>query len=796
MASPFYLFRKYQRAFIAIAAVIAMFIFVVADPLMSWLQSSGGGPQRSGNTIVATWDGGEINLMELERLTQRRYKISEFLRNLIGRAARTIEQEGGTALPPNLPDFILPNTNPQMVQQGCVTTRVFSQLAMESGISVSDAFVNHYLKEWGLGQAGDTEIANLLSQIRLSDKALFAGLRELLLTHFYTSGYSLATAGVTPEQRWQDWKKINERIIVEAAELPVDSFLAEVPDPSDADLTKLYDQHKDRVGEFYDLVDGVPLRSPDPGFRIPRQVKIQYLTANVEDWSQKLLETVTDEEIADYYERNKRTQFVKSSASTSAAEPAQSTSIEGLFDDEPAASDKDAESAEDTQTESPEDMAEPSETPADGEAGGTEATSETSTDLAPTEEPAADEAKIDSTDEGPLPDSPASEDTGASNRPSPFRLVAIQNEATSTSDDEAGDDKAGGAEGEAGSEEATAEADEQADSADDAEEEVEFEPLENVADQIRRSLAVDKAVVELQEICDRTMAALEEEYTPYGYSVVEARSSGSEAPTPPAKLADYKALATETGLISEETVLLSQQQLADTQVGRTVDSKSRTKLVHQAMFGDIQLYEPFRAVDLAGNTYIVCKTEDVPSRVPDFEDVRDDVAAAWKKAEAAKLALAKAQALSKAATDSGDRITIVAGAENFDVVTTDAFSWLSFGATQADMRRGPRLAQAPPLESVDEDFMTKAFDLKPDEKIAVMNHDQTYAYVIQLSRREQTKDELKQRFLSDSVNGWFGGQVMTTARFQNAQRQLYSNLTEAIDLNLDGLEKILADSQQ
>ncbi|MGI9429881.1 MAG: hypothetical protein ACR2NM_14560, partial [Bythopirellula sp.] len=244
MASPFYLFRKYQRAFIAIAAVVAMFIFVLADPLMSWIQSSSGGGRRTAETVVATWDGGSLNVRELEMLARRRFKVSEFLRNLVGMAAGIIEQEGGSPVPPSLPDFRLQNESSRDVQVGCVTTRVLAKQAEKSGIHISDQVINHYLKEWGLRRMGDAEMANLLARLGISDKALFSGIRELLMGNFYINSYALAMQGVTPEERWQDWKRINQRIAVEAALLPTEKFLADLPEPSEAQLKAFYEEHK------------------------------------------------------------------------------------------------------------------------------------------------------------------------------------------------------------------------------------------------------------------------------------------------------------------------------------------------------------------------------------------------------------------------------------------------------------------------------------------------------------------------------------------------------------------------
>ncbi len=749
MASPFYLFRKYQKAFLVVAGVLAMFIFVVADPLMSWLQSSGGGAgSRNAKTVVATWDGGSMNLQQLDRLSQRRYKISEFLRNLVGVAAGKIEQEGGTAIPPTLPDFRLQNTDPRSVQAGCVTTRMLADLAKKSDITVSKNAINHYLREWGLRRMGDADMANILQRVSLSDKSLFAGLQEMLMGNFYMSSYSLATRGIMPEERWQDWRRINERIAVEAAILPADNFLAAVPEPTETELKAFYDLHKDRIDGSEHMVMNARLPSPDPGFREPRRVKLQYLLASVDDWTQKMTEAVTETEIVDYYEQNKRVQFVKTS---------NSISTDGLFDEA--------------------EVVEAASEAVEGDQEGNADNSEEKAVEETTEEPVDEEAVQDSpASEEPQP--AADESSQQLRRKNPFRLAAFQNNI------------------EEPVEEPVEEESETEDSStEEAEEPVEFVPIEKVREQIRRLLAEDKAFVELKKIVDRTYAGLQSAYNPYGFKVVSARAEEKEVPAPPAKLSDYIALATESGLASEETVLLSGQELAGTFVGKAVDAQTNREFVVQAMFGEQELYEPYRAIDQDGNSYIVCKVEDVPSRVPDFEEVKEAVLAAWKKQEASKLALAKAEELAELAKTSGDTVAIVARAQKYEVVTTDMFSWLTFGTTQADMQRGYRLGEAPPLESVDADFMTQAFKLKPDEKIALFNHDHSQAYVVQLSRREQTEDEMRQRFVAEA-NTWYGGRIMNSVRAGGAQRQLLGQLAEKSNLNLDKLEEILSKNSQ
>ena len=121
---------------------------------------------------------------------------------------------------------------------------------------------------------------------------------------------------------------------------------------------------------------------------------------------------------------------------------------------------------------------------------------------------------------------------------------------------------------------------------------VEYEPLSEVSDSIRDKLATDKAVVELKDTMGRIYGELQSEYNPYGFAVVSARSEDKAPPAPPEKLINLKARANEAGLISEETALLTQRELADTFVGKAFDAQTNRNFVVQAAFSTLGLYEP------------------------------------------------------------------------------------------------------------------------------------------------------------------------------------------------------------
>lgn len=850
MAHPFRYFRKHQKAFLAVAAVLAIFLFVIGDAMFGYIgQSAGPDP----NKVVASWKGGRLTALELENLTQRRYFISRFLQSLMMTGAQRLMAEGGNPMQPSVPNFILnEGITPYEVNVNVVSTRILADQARKAGFTISDDVINHFLKEVSFRRVSDSEIVKLLQQIhggdiRGTEEQLFAGLRELLLGHAYMSSYSSNIRNVLPEQRWEDWRRINERLSLEVASVATSDFIKDVPAPKEAELLAFYEEYKDTIGHQSYLVMGTELPSATPGFKEPRRVKLNYLLGDVNAWAEKYKNSVTDEEIADYYERNKRTQFVKSS----------NTPVfdESLFDsvdedkaspeepagEEPAGEAAPANESENESSESGESAATNKEATEATSSADEEATSAESSDSAPTNGEAGDNAK-------PAADAavPQEDESGSATRRSNFHLVAFQNKEENVADEVAGD-AADIAEGvAAGTEEAaesgeTSSPDDSADTASETpaadnsesgnesgandtpadgnaataqeaapasdtttsaaasdsetkeEKPVEYVPLDEVRDEIRMNLARDKAVVELRKTMDKAYGELQSAYTEYNLAKFDQKAKkgdGETSPAIPKALTNLKERAAETGLASEETVLLTQRELADTAVGKAGDVQTQTRPVWYAAFGDLAMYQPVLNQDIDGNLYLVTKVEDVPEKVPAFKDIRDEVLRAWKEKEAAKLALKKAEELAAEADKAGGTLSSYFIGKPYEVITTDMFSYLTFGTTPAEMQRGAKLGDAPPLEAVGPDFMEKAFELKDDEVAALLNYDQSKAYVFRLDRRETTPEELKALFLREA-NNWYGGQVMMLSRAQYQQQQVLEEVLKRVDFDQEQLQEYL-----
>jgi len=788
MASPFHYFRKHQKPLIAAAAVLCMVIFVFSDALVGLIKSaaSGGGAGRSAKSSVATWDGGSLNERDLAILRSRRYFLSEFLRRLEITGAQRVVADGGTPTKPMIPEFILPEkTSARAVEMSVVTSRVFADLASRMGIRVSDEVVNHYLREAGFHHVGGDEIVAMLKGFRVADRqasvdVLFASLRDNLLAHTYQNGTSFASQTILPEQRWEDWRRVNDRIALEVAILPSQAVAADVPDPSDAEVLAFYEEYKDREAGQSLSVMGRELPSPDPGFAQPRKVRLQYLLGDVFSWSEKLQGSVTDAEIEDYYQRNKRTQFVQ--MDTEIVEP--SASETGTEQAEP------KETSEEQQETS--DGKPSSDTPEKGNDAGT------APETGGPAEDGADKPAEGGTDK---PKDGAGK-TGDLRRHNPFRLVALQRaDAAEVEGDKADDGSSDGKNAdsddgrEAGEEVSVAPEDvveaRQADATDSVEteeEKVEYQPLEEVSDQIRRQLATEKSVDQLKTTADRLFTRLRAAYNPYGEKRAIAHAQGDPMPAPPKQLTSLADLAKEYGLIYEETPLLSGMQLArESLVGKAMDAQTGRASVTQRMLSKHDLYDPLLAQDIDGNWYVVIKVEDVPRHVPPLDEIRDEVIGVWKAREASKLALEKAESWATEVQSSSEPFTDffhgkqLTDKSEVEVVTTDLFSWLTYGATPAEMQRGPRLGEAPPLVAIGPDFMIKAFELKEGEVKTLQNFDHSQAYVATLHQRQRSEEELRKLFLEEA-NSWFGARYAAAGRWQQFQRQVFQQLTERVGL--------------
>jgi hypothetical protein len=300
MASPFKIFRKNAKVLLVGLFLLSMISFVVIPSFLQWLQTR----QRSVvKSVVTTRKFGELSELELHNLWIEHNTVRRFL-ELLG---QKIDQLRGNSFRIRYYLAMIGEANEEQL----VRNWLLSKYAQASGMKITDRVVNAFIR--GLINASgvgisQNDLAQLLAQNRIEEGTLFAGLeRELLvLRYLQLGGFDLMNlqpgyAGEPPAMRWEYFLRFNRMASVELCGLPVDRYLDKVPMPNEQQIREYFEQYKTRLPD--------PL-SPDPGFKVPAKVTVEYLKADFQKWLTNI--KLEDKDLRDYYEQHKDEFFVRS----------------------------------------------------------------------------------------------------------------------------------------------------------------------------------------------------------------------------------------------------------------------------------------------------------------------------------------------------------------------------------------------------------------------------------------------------------------------------------------------------
>jgi peptidyl-prolyl cis-trans isomerase D len=280
MASPFSIFRKNQKLLIALLGVMCMLAFVVLPQVMQMMESGGGG---GGEQIAVTTKYGAINETELRGMQQSRTITNRFVTELLVRSGTVDPQTyRGTPFGPD-------------TEEAVVDTMLMARRAEEMGVVVSNDAVRSFLREITQDKMPSEDIRQAIKGLGVQQSRLFDALRTELtarrVVDILSSGVGVVSA--SPGERFDYFRRVNARIRAEVVGVPVATLVDEVPPPSEQDLPAFYEQYKE------DLPNG---NSPDPGFRQPKKVAVEFITAEYASFVDTL--AVTAEEVEKYYQEH------------------------------------------------------------------------------------------------------------------------------------------------------------------------------------------------------------------------------------------------------------------------------------------------------------------------------------------------------------------------------------------------------------------------------------------------------------------------------------------------------------
>ena len=736
MASPFRVFRKHQKVLIASLGFLAMIAFVgLTGPGRTLFSRAAGFDWDA--VVVSTTEFGDLTERDLAGMMRRQ----QALRNFYARLEQVVAGEGGAYWKAGRRARIMKVTIEQGPEQAAVDTWLLAREAKRLGVVISDDTIKEFVNEVGDEKVGSDKLLPIVEGCGFSQVGLFAALREQLLADRLRGMFSISVRGAPPAQRWDYLNRMNRQVDAEVAGIDVGRFVGEVPDPPKKELDEFFEKYK----------RDLPNRDkPEPGFRVPQRVRVQYFMARIDELSSP--EKVTQAEVIAEYRKNKEDwdkEMAKWSSYDIGGGTPTETPDEGKDENDKSADDKSADGGKDESKQ-------------------------------PGDDGTADEDTADSDTGEETPKTPSDGDTSRAAGKSYFRLAAyMQDSAVEDSATEDGEAKDGGAKeggdavadppedtnGEPAAEptdettnDSGVKPDDGSDAAstggptDEAPDGPKIVPLEEpVVEQpefrgelpdwlqmrIRRKITTEKV--------RKAFELLQEEMDRYGRerSKYRNRDKSDTSIKEPAKL-DFEALAKKYGLIAGDTGMVSVAEMRQRPIGQSrLGGQQRFS---EAAFGRNLLYLPEISEDM-NDAYLSWITSAKDGRIPKLTDkgVREEVIRAWKMIKARKLAVEEAQKLAQKARGQQKSLTD-AFAANLDIAVTPTgpFSWMKESSLVPGsmQRRPPVISLVNGVDRPGTRFMQTVADLGAGEIGVALNAPETVAYIVRVTTIQESDDQL------------------------------------------------------
>jgi peptidyl-prolyl cis-trans isomerase D len=269
---PFEVFRRHQRKLLAIFAIMAMFGFVVSDSLPRLLNSNTGVRDQK----VAELYGKAVYQSQLNEMARQRNRANLFVAGLGQFMSREVF---GGLKQRDLVDAMILQHEADRLNIPATADIGREWLKQITGGRMNGELFNILFSRFSNEVSEDHLLTDIANQVRLRK------VRGLL-------GYPV----VTPYDVYRSYRDQNERVAARILEIPVDSFLSKVAEPTASEILALYDKYKDVLPN--------PARE-SPGFKIPRRVQLEILSLDGNALARGLRDKVTEAELKSYYENHK-----------------------------------------------------------------------------------------------------------------------------------------------------------------------------------------------------------------------------------------------------------------------------------------------------------------------------------------------------------------------------------------------------------------------------------------------------------------------------------------------------------
>ena len=727
MAGPVKWFRKHRKPAFAILTIFTMFAFVFIPILLDRIPQRG---VQANAVVVSTAKYGKLRESDIRSLAHERYIVHKLLQDI----AQVLMQKRvqGEAIQSALAVMGSDPTGEKAV----VETWLMAQRAEELGLRVNDDAVNAFLNEVTEGKVPGEEIAKTIRFLQTSEEILFHALGREILAMRLREMFGLGLPGMPPAQRYDYYLRLSRQAKIEATAVAVNKFVDRVPDPSEEELRAFFEGYKDRV---------YSPDSPEPGFREPHRVDVQYFKAQRESFVDP--KEVSEEAIRKYYEQNKARYREQDLPELPKLPPGKPEGAKPEAAKPPAAKPEGAKPP----AAKPEGAKPPAAKPeaakpeaAKPEGGKSGAKEKGGSSGVQSQSPFRLVSYEDKTD----PPTAKAEQPAA--KPAPAPKAATSQPKLEAPAPKPGQPSAKTEKPALKTEAGTAKP------AEAKKDQPKYLPLEKVQSEIRARLADDQAEQKVRSV----LTALQARMSVYQRQWVDYKAkvkTQAESAAPPPEL-DFAGLAKEKGVQAFRSGLLAAFEMEGTDIGKSVaGNNSFLSLV----YGGLPEHRPTVSQDATGDSYLFWKVAEEPEHSVSWDDsgVRERVLRKWKEIQARDLAAKEAERLAAETRQSAKSPKDLAATQKgLTVLTPEPFSWMTFGAFPSAWVYGqpPRLSDVKGVEAGGVEFMRGVFRLRPGETGLAWNQPKTVVYVVRLVQYTPPENDLWTRFLNTPAEAYMG----------------------------------------
>ncbi len=762
MASPFKVFRKHQKLMLAVLGILVMLSFSIGGVVSQLV-----GTQKNQNpVIVRTTKYGKLDARDLTYMRQERLRTLTVLQNMVSRAFQIDQQ---------ISRRLVENRFGGSSEEDLVNTWLEAKRAEEMGMVISDKSINDFIQDLTKGRLTASEISGIIRQEQLTENQFFDIMREELQASRIMELFNLSLQGFTPAERWNYFCELRKQASVELIPVEVDRFLGQVKDPSEAEVKELFEKYKDKLPDP---------NSPEPGFRIPQKIDVQYFKADIAKFSDP--STISEEEIQKTYEKNKAyfEQFEKAPAALPTPEgkgagekekkettPTGGETKTGVKEEpkqSPAEKGKPVEQPAEKLKTSEQPQSKPVEQPAEkpkagaGPLGGQEKSPKedlnksSAADRSPFKLTAmAEQAEKSGTKKTAAEQSAA--EKSASQKPAAKKAAAEKPAAEKSPAEELKGEKqaqagnaAGAQAGQTEKEAAKATESPQASAVETGAEKAE-KPKAVLSEKMKEKVRAVVAAEKINAIFLKVQQIMEENGKKWRR--YEAEKIHEKKGTPPARL-DFEELAKKYDLTAGQTGMVSSWEVQKLDIGTSLVEGVSPFVI--SAFKSMATFKSDVSIDTQGNEYLFWKINETPEADPSLEDkaVKAQVVHAWKLNQARQLARKEAEGLAEAARQTGATLKgAFAEQSSIQVLTPPQFTMYTEGnVPRGSSRTSIRLSEVEGVPNPGMDFMCAVFNLDINQIDVALNAPQTVAYVIRMISYNPPQNALWQIFLAEDFS--------------------------------------------